>query len=160
MRSTSRLMTAALLLAFSTLVSGCAGGGFDPSDLMDWLDTKKKLPGDRRAVFPEGVPGIEPGVPADMMKGAQAEKQRQEEQAAAEAASKAEEEKRKAEAKAAARKAKPKVARKPVPPPPAVDDSSEPAQVTVQRPPAQRQPQQPAESSPFPAPLPSGSFSR
>ena len=42
---------------------------FDPSDLLDFLDTKKKLPGERKAVFPEGVPGLEQGVPKDLYKG-------------------------------------------------------------------------------------------
>ena len=32
---------------------------------------KQPLPGQRRAVFPEGVPGVQQGVPAEMMKGAQ-----------------------------------------------------------------------------------------
>jgi len=45
-------------------------GSFDPSDLLDFLDTKKKLPGDRKPVFPEGVPGLEQGVPKDLYKGA------------------------------------------------------------------------------------------
>ncbi len=54
---------------------GRAGGcgstaGFDPSDLLDFLDTKKKLPGDRKPVFPEGVPGLEQGVPKDLYRGA------------------------------------------------------------------------------------------
>jgi hypothetical protein len=127
----------AAALGFALLTSGCGTSSFDPTDMFDFLDTKKTLPGDRKPVFPEGVPGIERGVPPDMMKGAAAERQRQEEQAATEAAARAEEEKRRAEAKAAARKAKP-----------------------VQRPPAQQQPAQQQPSSPFPAPLPSGTFSR
>ena len=45
-------------------------GNFDPSDLLDFLDTKKKLPGDRKPVFPEGVPGLEQGVPKDLYRGA------------------------------------------------------------------------------------------
>jgi hypothetical protein len=31
---------------------------------------KTKLPGERRAMFPEGVPGVQQGVPAELMKGA------------------------------------------------------------------------------------------
>src|SRR6478609_9437553 len=71
MRRTQRLFAAAALIAFSGLLGGCSGGGFDPSDLMDWMDTKKKLPGDRKPVFPQGVPGLEQGVPRDLYKGAQ-----------------------------------------------------------------------------------------
>ena len=48
-------------------------GSFDPSDLLDFLDTKKKLPGERKPVFPEGVPGLEQGVPKDLYKGARQE---------------------------------------------------------------------------------------
>ena len=33
--------------------------------MLDFLDTKKKLPGERKPVFPEGVPGLEQGVPKD-----------------------------------------------------------------------------------------------
>jgi hypothetical protein len=67
----------ALLLALGLGLSGC-----ETSDLMDKAQdtiadfnpfgTKKQpLPGQRRAVFPEGVPGVQQGVPAEMMKGAQ-----------------------------------------------------------------------------------------
>src|SRR5262245_61492009 len=34
---------------------------------------KKPLPGERRAVFPEGVPGVQQGVPPELMRGNQAE---------------------------------------------------------------------------------------
>jgi hypothetical protein len=40
-------------------------------NLTNMLDTKKRLPGDRRPVFPDGVPGVEMGVPPEMMKGYQ-----------------------------------------------------------------------------------------
>src|SRR5947209_16290071 len=69
MRRTSRLIAAAVLIAFTGVLGGCSS--FDPSDLLDFLDTKKKLPGDRKPVFPEGVPGLEQGVPKEMYKGAQ-----------------------------------------------------------------------------------------
>lgn len=69
MRRTPRLIAAAVLIAFTGVLAGCSS--FDPSDMLDFLDTKKKLPGDRKPVFPEGVPGLEQGVPRDMYKGAQ-----------------------------------------------------------------------------------------
>src|SRR5437899_12210818 len=69
MRRTPRLIAASVLIAFTGVLGGCSS--FDPSDMLDWLDTKKKLPGDRKPVFPEGVPGLEQGVPKDMYKGAQ-----------------------------------------------------------------------------------------
>jgi outer membrane biosynthesis protein TonB len=43
---------------------------FDLTNLIP--DTKKKLPGERRDVFPEGVPGVSKGVPPELMKGYQA----------------------------------------------------------------------------------------
>jgi hypothetical protein len=36
------------------------------------LGAKKKMPGERKAVFPEGVPGVAKGVPPDLIKGNQA----------------------------------------------------------------------------------------
>jgi hypothetical protein len=64
-----RLVSAAVLIALSSALSGCGSmTGWDPADLLDFLDTKKKLPGDRKPVFPEGVPGLEQGVPKDLYK--------------------------------------------------------------------------------------------
>src|SRR3954471_15147863 len=72
MRGSKRLIALAVVVALSGALAGCGGGGianFDPSDLLDFLDTKKKLPGERKPVFPEGVPGLEQGVPKDLYKG-------------------------------------------------------------------------------------------
>src|SRR3979490_19828 len=73
MRRSQRLIALAVVVALSGALAGCGGGGmssFDPSDLLDFLDTKKKLPGERKPVFPQGVPGLEQGVPKDLYKGA------------------------------------------------------------------------------------------
>ncbi|HEY0909998.1 MAG TPA: hypothetical protein VGD75_07170, partial [Bradyrhizobium sp.] len=90
MRLSQRLIAAAVLIAISGALAGCGGGGissFDPSDMLDWLDTKKKLQGDRKPVFPEGVPGLEQGVPKDLYKGSAQERlDQQNAQAAAAAA--------------------------------------------------------------------------
>ena len=70
MRRPQRLIATAVLIALSGALAGCGStGNFDPSDLLDFLDTKKKLPGDRKPVFPEGVPGLEQGVPKDLYRG-------------------------------------------------------------------------------------------
>src|SRR5215831_5908407 len=60
-------------------LAGCGGGGFGSGlgDVVDtvtgWIpDTKKPLPGERKAVFPEGVPGVPQGVPPELVKGYQA----------------------------------------------------------------------------------------
>src|ERR1700753_1341032 len=71
MRRSQRLIAAAVLVALTGVLGGCSSGGWDPSDMLDFLDTKKKLPGDRKPVFPDGVPGLEQGVPKDLYKGAQ-----------------------------------------------------------------------------------------
>ena len=72
MRRSQRLISAAIVIALSGALAGCSSSlsNFDPSDMLDFLDTKKKLPGDRKPVFPAGVPGLEQGVPKDLYKGA------------------------------------------------------------------------------------------
>src|ERR1700682_1142555 len=104
MRRSQRLIATAVVIALSGALAGCAGGlsSFDPSDLLDFLDTKKKLPGERKPVFPEGVPGLEQGVPKSLYKGSAQEKidqQNAEAAAAAAAAPPAEEPKSKHAAK-------------------------------------------------------------
>lgn len=83
--SIQRLVSAAVLVALASALTGCGGASsWDPSDLLDFMDTKKKLPGDRKPVFPEGVPGLEQGVPRDLYK--ESQQRQQAEQAAAAAA--------------------------------------------------------------------------
>ena len=70
-----------LVLLGLLLGTGVSLGACDSLDnLTNMLDTKKRMPGDRRPVFPDGVPGVEMGVPPEMMKGYQ-EKQQAESQA-------------------------------------------------------------------------------
>src|SRR5260370_42321199 len=75
MRRSQRLIAATVLIALSGALGGCSSGmsNFDPSDLLDFLDTKKKLPGERKPVFPDGVPGLEQGVPKELYKGSRQE---------------------------------------------------------------------------------------
>src|SRR3954462_13267626 len=72
MRRLQRLTAAAVVIALSGALAGCSSSltNWEPSDLLDFLDTKKKLPGERKPVFPEGVPGLEQGVPKELYKGA------------------------------------------------------------------------------------------
>lgn len=89
MRRTQRLIAAAILLSLTSALAGCGGGwgsDFDPSDLFNFLDTKKKLPGTREPVFPGGVPGMEQGVPKELYKSAVEQQERQDQAAAAAAA--------------------------------------------------------------------------
>jgi hypothetical protein len=59
-------MGAVLAAAIGFGAAGC--DTLDNFD-MDFLNTKKKLPGDRKPVFPEGVPGVVQGVPPEYTKG-------------------------------------------------------------------------------------------
>ncbi|HKS19284.1 MAG TPA: hypothetical protein VJS63_08750, partial [Bradyrhizobium sp.] len=88
MRGSIRLIALAVALALSGVLAGCSTANFDPTDLLDFLDTKKKLPGERKPVFPEGVPGLEQGVPKDLYRGSR--QQQLDEQNAATAAAPAE----------------------------------------------------------------------
>src|SRR5262245_24022652 len=69
----SRIVLIASALALP--LGGCGGmvPDIDPSDWFagDFFNTKKKLPGERKPVFPEGVPGVSQGIPQDLVKGNQ-----------------------------------------------------------------------------------------
>ena len=69
------IFTAAALLSGLALAGCDSLGSFDPLDKFQELDimgsSKTPLKGERRAVFPEGVPGVPQGVPPDMVKGYQ-----------------------------------------------------------------------------------------
>ena len=69
-----RAMSAAFVLAMALTVSACSnsGHGFDPTDFIsgEWF-AKPPLPGERKPVFPEGVPGVPEGVPPELVKGHQ-----------------------------------------------------------------------------------------
>jgi hypothetical protein len=80
MRRRRGLAFATLLLVVGVSVAGCES--FDGFNL-DFFDTKKKLPGERRPVFPEGVPGVTQGVPPEYLKGNEQAQQSQAPDAAA-----------------------------------------------------------------------------
>ncbi|MFL6822988.1 MAG: hypothetical protein ACJ8FA_10500 [Xanthobacteraceae bacterium] len=64
--STGLIMVA---LSLGLALGGCEG--FDPTSIMDhdFFSTKKRLPGERKPVFPEGTPGVPQGVPRELVKG-------------------------------------------------------------------------------------------
>jgi outer membrane biosynthesis protein TonB len=67
-----RAIPTAVMLALGLSLAACSSNGeFDPTDITNIFNTKKPLPGERRAVFPEGVPGVPQGVPPDLVKGYQ-----------------------------------------------------------------------------------------
>jgi hypothetical protein len=59
-----RLVLAAIVVATGPVLSAC-----DSLDTFDIFDSKKKLAGERKPVFPEGVPGVASGVPPELVKG-------------------------------------------------------------------------------------------
>jgi hypothetical protein len=192
MRRSQRFIASLVALALCSVLAGCGGGGmsnFDPSDLLDFLDTKKKLPGERKPVFPEGVPGLEQGVPKDLYKGARQEQLDQQNANAAAAAAAAPppaeppKSKKSAKGKSAApaaagtapaaepaAAADPDAAPSDEGAPAALPPEPKPKKIARKRTtaPPPDQSAQPAPSaqptqqsaSPFPAPMPSGSFTR
>jgi hypothetical protein len=72
------ILTAAALMT-GLVLAGCETGGISDKlgDLTDSFSDlipgggKKKLPGDRKPVFPEGIPGVAQGVPPELVKGNQ-----------------------------------------------------------------------------------------
>ena len=59
-----QIVLIASLLASGMMLGGCST--FDPSE---WFTTKKPLPGERKAMFPGGVPGVPQGVPPELVEG-------------------------------------------------------------------------------------------
>jgi hypothetical protein len=136
--------TAMIATALMLSLGGCVN--FDPQDWFagDWFGNKKPLPGQRRELFPGGVPGVSRGVPSDLVKGNEAAALQEQE---------AEEPKviLREEPKAAP---KPKAKPKPKPKPKVVEDTSEPDRrptpVTVR--PQSQPPAQPSQQVQWPDP--------
>jgi hypothetical protein len=186
MRRSQRLIAAALLVSLSGVLAGCSESldkvsSWDPTDYLDFFDTKKKIPGERKPVFPNGVPGLEPGVPKQLYKGSTQEQIDQQNAAAAAAsappaaaAPKSKQAKSKSKPPANAEGAAPEEEGSTAAAPPAPKPKKIVRQRTTAPPPDQtaEQPNQPAQptappaqssqqsAAPFPAPLPSTSFSR
>src|SRR5215475_4917191 len=64
------------MLSLGVVLTGCGSYDltqFDPTAIFDAeiFNTKKKLPGERKPVFPEGTPGVPQGVPQELVKGHQ-----------------------------------------------------------------------------------------
>jgi hypothetical protein len=149
----------AVLACAGFAVAGCSS----TTDLVDSFQSavhdfnpfgasKKPLPGERRAVFPEGVPGVEQGIPSHLMQGQQ---QIPDPNAPAVIAAPSE-----PPAAERPQRAKPRPTRtarpRPAPPAPDGDDAAEPAprrpaQARRPAPAAAPQPGQPAETA-WPAP--------
>jgi len=70
MRSMPRITLLVCLLALAPVLTACESFDMDKLDVFG-LSDKKKLPGDRKPLFPEGVPGVTQGIPPEYLKGAQ-----------------------------------------------------------------------------------------
>ena len=64
MRPLARLVLAAVVAAAGPVLSAC-----DSLDTFEIFDSKKKLAGERKPVFPEGIPGVATGVPPELVRG-------------------------------------------------------------------------------------------
>jgi hypothetical protein len=67
MRSLARVVLAVVVAAAGPVLSACSS--FDLDSIGEIWDSKKKLAGERKPVFPEGVPGVTSGVPPELVKG-------------------------------------------------------------------------------------------
>ena len=70
MRSTVSCCLMLALLGAAPVLAGCEDFDMDKLDVFN-LNQKKKLPGERREVFPGGVPGVTQGMPPEYLKGNQ-----------------------------------------------------------------------------------------
>ncbi len=75
MKRFARVIFTVSALSLGLVLAGCET--FDPTAIfeLEMFNTKKKLPGERRAVFPEGTPGVPQGVPQELVKGYQSPEQ-------------------------------------------------------------------------------------
>jgi hypothetical protein len=130
-RRLRRASMAIVLFGVGAILSGCTN--FDPENFTDMfnLNKKEKLPGERRPLFPEGVPGVTQGVPPHLVKGQQPPPEAEISAAPAPAAA----------------PEKPKAAAKPKP-----RTASRPARVTVSPDQQQQSGANAPSSSPWPAP--------
>lgn len=139
MIAVKRTILSASVLAFALALGGC-----ENFDMPEFFNAKKPLPGERHAVFPEGVPGAPSGVPAELIKGNQA--------ADATATVPAEGAKPQAAKSAEKPKPKPKVVAKPAPVPKQASAEAKPANDDVW--PSAPKANAPAQASAAPWPAP------
>jgi hypothetical protein len=137
-----RVVLLVSLLAIGPFLANCSN--FDPDSLdVFGLNEKKKLPGERKDLFPGGVPGVTQGIPPEYMKGNQAEQ-------TGAAINNSLPPPAEANSKTAAAEQAAEEKPKPKPKPRARTASRPPARVTVQQPSSAQQP--PPSAEPWPAP--------
>jgi hypothetical protein len=136
----ARVTVVVSALSLGAMLSGCES--FDPTDIFssDMFSTKRKLPGDRKAVFPDGTPGVDQGVPRELVKGYQPPSEPEPPQPP-----QAQAEEPKAKPKP---KPRPQVVAKPVPAEPSESASAAARPAQTQRPEPPQAQQQPQRSQP------------
>lgn len=67
MRVCARLVLVSLALSAGFSLAACDSIDRITDTMQGMFDTKKRLPGERKAVFPEGVPGVTQGVPQEYL---------------------------------------------------------------------------------------------
>ena len=70
MRRLRRVVLLVGLVAIAPVLAGCEDFDMDKFDVFG-INQKKKLPGERKELFPEGVPGVTQGIPPEYLKGNQ-----------------------------------------------------------------------------------------
>ena len=153
MRRMHRIVLLIGLVALTPALSACADFDMDKLDVFG-LNEKKKLPGERKDVFPGGVPGVSQGVPSEYIKGNQQPESAQVLPVEPEKPATAGKPAKKTTAVQSADEPKPKPKRKPKPPQPA-----QPAAQQNQQ--APQQAQSPNQGlAPWPSAPATGTFSR
>jgi hypothetical protein len=86
MRRFHRVVLLAAVVALAPTLAGCENFDMDNLDVFG-LSQKKRLPGDRKPLFPEGVPGVSQGIPQEYQKSYVEQQQQQQQQQPTENAS-------------------------------------------------------------------------
>ena len=149
-RRPTRLVLAAVVLAAGPVLSAC-----DSLDSLELFDTKKKLAGERKEVFPDGVPGVTSGVPPELVKGYREQEGGTLDPAKAAAEAAAEPAARPKKPKAEPKPAPQRTASKPAPKPQAQPDPAAPTRVAAPEP-AQQPP--PPQVAPWPVAQPQAAW--
>jgi len=140
-----------VVIAAGPVLSAC-----DSLDSLELFDTKKKLAGERKEVFPEGIPGVSSGVPPELVKGYREQEGATYDpaKAAAEAAAEPDVKPKKPKAEPKPQRSANKHAPKPQSQP---DPSAVPTRVAAPEP-AQQQPPPPQVAAPWPVAQPQAAW--
>jgi hypothetical protein len=147
------LVLAAIVIATGPVLSAC-----DSLDTFDMFDSKKKLAGERKPVFPEGVPGVSSGVPPELVKGYHEPEGGGLDPAKAAAEAAAEPAARPKKPKSEPKPAPQRTASKPAPKPPAQSDPYGAAPTRAAAPDPAQQPAPQAATSPWPTAQPQAAW--